>query len=129
MGVMNLHVELCALVWHRSFGEDEPAAGIIGKGEGEEKGKGKGKKGAQLIYGQPHGGVPCGRSPDRFFFSIFSIFFVVFRFWKIFCKRKFGERKNFETKKKFQAKKGAAGKKIQEKNLESRKNSRNFFYH
>jgi len=44
MGVMNLHVELCALVWHRSFGEDEPAAGIIGKGEGEEKGKGKGKK-------------------------------------------------------------------------------------
>ena len=45
MGVMNLHVELCVLVYGRSFGEDEPAAGIIGKGEGEAgEGEEKGKK-------------------------------------------------------------------------------------
>ena len=87
--------------------------------------------GTQLIYGQPHGGVPvpCGRSPDRFFF-IFNNFFVVFRFWKFFV-REILERENFLTKnfgdqKKFQAKKGEQ-KKNSRKKLESRKNSRIFF--
>jgi hypothetical protein len=31
-----------------------------------------------LVYGQPYGGVPCGRFSDRSFFFYFSKFFVVF---------------------------------------------------
>ena len=67
------------------------------------------------------------------FFSIFSNFFVVFRFWKKNYKRNFGERKFFDEKfwrpKKISSKKKESGKKFQEKKLESRKNSRFFLYH
>ena len=67
------------------------------------------------------------RSISRpFFFSIFSIFFVVFRFWKFFYKRNFGERKFFDEKfwrpKKIFKQKKESRKKFQEKKLESRKN-------
>ena len=69
-----------------------------------------------------------------FFLSIFSIFFVVFRFWKFFYKRNFGERKFFDEKfwrpKKISSKKRRAEKNFKRKKIrEQKKIQEIFLYH
>ena len=66
---------------------------------------------APLIYGQPHGGVPCGRFSDRLFFFILVSFLSFSDFKKFFQEKKFekkikmeNQRKKLECKKFFEKK-------------------------